>query len=255
MKSCIYEGLLHHQRFSPREHSFRYRLFMLYLDLEELPNLFDPYLLWSAKRSALASFQRCDHFGDSKLPLSNCVRELVKTQSGHYPTGPIRLLTHLRYLGYYTNPVSFFFCWDEEDNYVEHIVAEVLNTPWRETYCYVLSYPKEDIDNKSVFERQKRFHVSPFMPMGQQYKWAITQPRETLRVRIETYEREAIKFRANLALTAKPITSWTLNRSLLRFPFMTGRVVFAIYWQAAYLWLKRIPFHPHPKTRIKINKP
>ena len=70
---------------------------MLYLDLEELPTVFDPYLLWSAKRPALAWFRRTDHFGDRHTPLIECVRNLVEEHSGLRPMGPIRLQTHLRY--------------------------------------------------------------------------------------------------------------------------------------------------------------
>ena len=108
MKSCIYQGQVRHRRFAPREHQFRYRLFMMYLDLDELPGLFERFWLWSARRPNLAWFRRKDHYGDPAMPLAESIRKLVQQQTGQRPQGPIRLLTHLRYVGYGFNPVSFY---------------------------------------------------------------------------------------------------------------------------------------------------
>ena len=81
---------------APVLHEFSYRMFMLYLDLSELPGLFDRRWLWSARGPALARFQREDHFGDPAVPLTDSVRDLVARETGVRPAGPIRLLTHLR---------------------------------------------------------------------------------------------------------------------------------------------------------------
>ncbi len=48
------------------------------------------------------------------LPLVERVRRLVEKETGKRPKGKICLLTHLRYLGYTFNPVSFYYVWDEE---------------------------------------------------------------------------------------------------------------------------------------------
>ena len=100
MNSAIYFGQVRHRRLAPVEHAFSYRMFMLYLDLAELPRVFEGRWLWSARRTALARFRREDHFGDPVLPLDECVRDLVARETGTRPDGPIRLLTHLRYLGH-----------------------------------------------------------------------------------------------------------------------------------------------------------
>ena len=93
MESCIYEGQVRHTRTTPVLHRFKYRVFMMYLDLDELPALFEKRWLWSAKRPALARFRRSDHLGPRSQPLSDAVRELVARETGQRPTGPIRLLT------------------------------------------------------------------------------------------------------------------------------------------------------------------
>ncbi len=39
MNSCLYQGVLRHRRLQPKAHHFVYRLFMAWLDLDELDRL------------------------------------------------------------------------------------------------------------------------------------------------------------------------------------------------------------------------
>ena len=129
--SALYEGMVRHRRFLPCTHEFSYRLFMLYLDLAELDSLLPESLWWSSSRRAIARFDRRDYFGDADLPLDEAVRRKVAQEAGRRPSGPIRMLTHGRYFGYCFNPVSFYYCFDEADDHVESIVADITNTPWK----------------------------------------------------------------------------------------------------------------------------
>lgn len=251
MKSRIFEGWVGHRRTSPNRHEFRYRICLVYLELSELEDLFDKRWLWSARRPALAWFKRGDHMGDPSKPLDCEVRTLVEKETGRLPTGSIALLTHLRYYGYCMNPVSFYYCWDADDKALQAIVAEVHNTPWGEQHCYVLDVGAERNNaSRLQFKFKKAFHVSPFMPMKQEYAWKFSIPGETLDVHMESYESDKKLFDATMHLDAVPITGWSLARVLLWYPFMTGRVILAIYWQALKLWRKRTPFYSHPKHRI-----
>jgi DUF1365 family protein len=249
MKSCLYTGWVRHRRFAPRENHFRYRLFLTYIDLAELPHLFDRFWFWSARRSALARFRREDYHGDPAKPLDECVRDLVEQQTGKRPSGPIRLLTHMRYFGYCFNPVSFYYCFDERGEQVDTIVAEITNTPWDERHAYVLPISSAEKAGAQVwrFKFGKQFHVSPFMPMEMDYDWRFTAPADGLHVHMENREGESIAFDATMKLTRKPITSATLAQALIAFPAMTAKVVALIYWQALRLLIKRTPFFSHPK--------
>lgn len=236
---------------TPVPHSFRYRLFMMLLDLDELETVFRGRWLWSSRRAAIARFCRKDHFGDPKEPLAMSVRRAVQKETGRWPEGPIRLLTHLRYFGYCFNPVSFFYCYDQADETVETIVAEVTNTPWGERHLYVLSDPSRSASRlRKEFAPVKAMHVSPFMAMDVQYRWRFTTTDEKLFVHMETARDTEKIFDATLALTRTEITGRSLARVLVGHPLMTLKVIAAIHWQALRLWLKGAPVHQHrPKSR------
>ena len=247
LNSCLYVGRVRHRRFTPVPHAFGYRLFMVYLDLAELDRVFAGRWLWSTRRPAPAWFRRGDHLGAADVPLDTAVRELVEARTGARPRGPIRLLTHLRYLGYCFNPVSFYYCYDEQGEHVVNIVAEVNNTPWGERHVYVLG----DCDGGTATERRhglrKQFHVSPFMPMDMDYDWRFGAPGERLAVHMQNFRGGQRVFDASLSLRRRPIGAASLAATLARQPLMTARVVTAIYFQALRLVLKRVPVHDHPR--------
>jgi DUF1365 family protein len=230
---------------------FQYRLFFMFLDLAELPVLFDIHPLWSYERFNIACFRRRDHFGDPTIPLDQAVRDLVEDRLDNRPNGSIRLLTHLRYFGHCFNPASFYYCYDPADNRVETIVVEIHNTPWAERYCYVLGVEQNEHANDNWRRHQfaKEFHVSPFIDMDIRYDWRFRVPDDSLRVHMIDYENGKKLFDASLALRRREITSRALNRVLIRYPVLTGKVVIMIYWQALRLILKRTPIITHPKKR------
>ena len=198
MKSCIYKGQVSHQRYTPRLHGFTYSLFMMYVDLDELPTLFNKFLLWSFNKPNLACFYRKDHHGKDD-DLADSIRSLVYKNTGEHIHGPIRLLTHLRYFGYVFNPLSMYFCFDESGENVTHVVAEVSNTPWKEQHCYVL---KNDKNHKTISaNHNKEFHVSPFMHMNMEYRWNIQLPDENISIHIENWVKNEKIFDASMYLS------------------------------------------------------
>lgn len=250
MKSAIYEGMVRHRRFSPVPHSFTYRLFMMYLDLDELPTLFHKRWLWSVGHANVASFKRTDHVGDPAVPLDQSIRQLVEARTGLRPHGPIRLLTHLRYFGYVFNPVSFYFCYDRDDRHVETIVAEITNTPWGERHCYVLG-AEDNLarGTRKRFQLDKAFHISPFIDMDVAYDWRFSAPTSRLAVHMENLWVGQPFFDATMKLERRAISGASLARVLVQYPLMTAKVIGAIHWQALKLWLKGVPFYPHPNKR------
>lgn len=250
LASAVYEGRVRHRRHAPVTHAFEYRMAQLYLDLDELDRVFDARWLWSTRRPALARFKRSDYLGPADMPLADAVRQRVRTALGRAPTGPIRLLTHLRYAGFVFNPVSFYYCYDTAGA-LDCVVAEITNTPWNERHAYVLPAAQATSHGRALaWSFDKTFHVSPFMAMQRRYAWRFTAPGDDLNVHMDVCDGERREFDATLAMQRRPLDGASLARVLARYPLMTAQVVGAIHWQALRLWLKGSPVHDHPSPEI-----
>ncbi|MDX9980623.1 MAG: DUF1365 domain-containing protein [Lentisphaeria bacterium] len=256
-KSCIYFGNVRHRRFTPTQNAFRYRICLLYLNLAELPEALDPYLCWSARRPAPAWFRRTDYHGPADTDLQECVRQTVAAKLGFRPAGSICLLTHLRYWGYVFNPVSIYYCFTADGGELDAILAEVNNTPWgeRHTYCLDCRTQQGQPGNFYRFQFAKEFHVSPFMPMQATYHWHLSQPGDKLSAHIADHIAGEKVFDATLTLERRELSGSTLAHALFAYPLMTMKVVAAIHWQALRLFLKKTPFHPHPKHALTGGEP
>jgi len=222
---------------------------MLWLDLDEVDRVFAGRWFCSAGRPALVRWRRSDHLGDPERPLIDDVRDEVERQSGRRPAGPVRLLTHPRYFGYGFNPASFYFCYGADGETLDSVLIEVTNMPWGERHLYVLPMAESlGRAGRADFRFRKAMHVSPFLPMDLDYRCRLAPPGRRLIVHMEDINGDETVTDATLALERRPITGPNLARALVRYPFMTGQVVFHIHWQALRLWLKGIPIHDHPAT-------
>ena len=217
---------------------------MLYVDLAELPQVFDRFWFWSARGPAPAWFRRADHCGKADQPLDENIRDLVAEKAGLRPAGPIRLLTHLRYFGYGFNPLSAYYCYGSAGD-LEAVVLEVSNLPWREMHPYVLTRGAPIANGGYRFEFAKALHVSPFLPMDMEYRCRLAPPGERLALALENWREGTRSFDAYLNFARVPLTGRSLARVLASDPLATLRVTGLIHWQAFRLWRKRAPVYDH----------
>lgn len=246
MESGIYFGTLRHRRFRPARHEFTYPLFMAFLDVDRIPELMRVSRLASYNRWNWASFNEADHFGDPRRPLRQRLAEDAEKHGHELPNGQIFLLTHLRYLGYNFNPVSFFYCHDADDR-LQLIMAEVKNT-FGEAQNYWLSAARQTAatDISRSYQFAKTFHVSPFISMACYYHWTFTTPGETLTVQTNVDEDNQAVFDGTLKLTRRPWSAQWLRHALTRFPWVTAKTIAAIHFEAVRLYRKKVPVVHHP---------
>jgi uncharacterized protein len=249
---AIYTGTLRHRRFRPVGHEFAYPVFLVLLDVDRIPEMmrnsrFSSYNGWN-----WAAYDERDHFGDPSLPLRERLRRDAAAHGVTLPGGPVFLLTNLRYLGYCFNPVSFYYCYGRSGK-LEMMLAEVNNT-FGETCNYWLTPDCEQTraagqtaeERVRRYETRKMFHVSPFMDLGYQYTWIFTPPAGRLVAHMKTRNADGVLFDATLSLERRPWNARELRRVLAEYPWITAKVIAAIYWQALRLQLKGVPYVPHP---------
>ena len=204
-RSSLYDALLEHERYAPAHNAFRYRIYQLLLDLDELDELASDIPFLSVGRRNLVEVRAADHLGDPRLSIRDNVRAWLDSRGVSVPDGRIELLTHARTFGYVFNPVSFYFVRDAAGG-LACVVAEVHNT-FGERWPYLLGAPGErDDDGRMRFSTEKRLHVSPFMDVSGTYRFLLAEPGERLMMRIDE-EREGERlFRAVLTGERRPLT-------------------------------------------------
>ena len=237
IESGVFTGTLRHRRRAPVAHDFSYPLFMVLLDIDRLPALMGVSRLTSYNHWNWASFHDRDHLGDPAQPLRTRLALDAARHGVELPDGPIFLLTHLRYLGWCFNPVSFFYCFDRTER-LRTVLAAVNNTFGGAHNYWLQSDPAARTFRASA---AKSLYVSPFMPVDLDYRFTFTPPGGRLVAHMEAVRSGGIPFDATLSLERRPWSAAEIRRALFRQPLMTANVVGGIHWQALQLWWKGVP--------------
>ncbi len=244
MRSALYRGSVMHARLAPVQHRFRYRVFTLLIDLDELPVLTKRLRWLSHNRFNLMSFHDRDH-GDAGAEGLRAWAESTLCAAGiPPPRGRIELLCFPRLLGYVFNPLSLWLCRDREDR-LRAVIYEVHNT-FGGRHAYALPVAAGQ-DEGAVAQRcGKDFHVSPFIPMDAQYSFRLKVPAEAFSLLIRERDAAGEILRATISGRRRPLTDRELLSAFAAHPLMTLKVIAAIHWQALRLWRKGARFHRPP---------
>jgi DUF1365 family protein len=258
VNSCLYECQILHQRFTPKAHRFVYRIFMFAFDLDEIAALPKRLALFSNQRRNVYNFCERDFLptteiihqptppGPAPAPSAGLKDRVIAHLAAHgidLAGGRVMLITLPRVFGYQFNPVSFYFCYDQQGRPVASI-AEVSNT-FKEMKPFVLGpATSATTANAAVFSRRtpKYFYVSPFSDLDVAFDFTLHTPGDKLAIQIDDYAAGERTLTSVLTGSRTSLTNGRLAWFTFKYPFITLRVMALIHWQALQLYLKRVPW-------------
>jgi len=232
MNSCIYNGIVKHQRFKPIEHSLNYRTFSILLDLDEIENLAKSISIFSLNKFNIFSFYNRDHGERDGSSLKDWVKKNLKKFNISNNITKIKLLCYPRMFGYVFNPLSIFYCYENKD--LKAIFYEVKNT-FNEQHTYIFK-----IKNNEKIEQKckKKFYVSPFMDMETYYNFKLINPKEKLSIFIRQTSGEETVLTATQTGDKKEFSFKQLLINFFKYPLMTIKIISTIHYEAFFLWKK-----------------
>lgn len=262
LKSSIYTAKVMHHRLAPKKHSFWYKVYMFYIDLDEIDLLAKKLRWFSRNKFNLFSFKDAEHL---ELPRENPdqtkntrqhLENYLKENGVDGSKLKVKLLTNLNVLGYNFNPVSFYYCFDEAGNPV-CCVAEISNT-YREMKLFF--FGKEELDGDTFKKTTiKYFYVSPFIDHDDVFDFSLKIPTDKLEIKIDDIDKQGNRFFiSTLKGDRKTLNNVNLLRYFFSIPLIPLQIMGMIHWQALRLWLKKISFHPkaeNPELQRNVYKP
>lgn len=257
---------IRHRRYMPKPHAFSYQMGYLLVNTDCMADACDRSPLWSYNHFNIMSFYDRDLLSGAQTTIRSSLRSAFSQQLGQTvsETQPIFVLTLPRYLGLAFNPVSFYWVYDEQQTTLQFIAAHITNTPWHERFLYCFSCDKTETTTHSDQHTQtndapvyrfifdKQFHVSPFMPMQLKYDWRFkldaNHDTNHSAIHMQLKQHGQLIFDATMQFTLEPLPAWKQHLYPLTYPLQSIKIVWAIYWQALFLLLKKIPFFTHPSV-------
>jgi hypothetical protein len=249
--ATLYFGGVMHARLKPVGHRFSYRVMSLLIDLDRLGEANGQSWLFGVNRAALYSFKESDHGDRDGTPLRAYVQRCATQRGIDLTDGRVLLLCYPRLLGYTFNPLSIYFCY-RADGCLALIIYEVRNT-FGDIHSYVLPVTPDQISVAGIRQQQsKLFYVSPFIEMAMRYHFRVSEPEETVKVRILETDREGPLLAATFSGRRRALTTNALLRSFFSLPLVTLKIVAAIHWEAMRLWIKGARFVPRANTDMRL---
>lgn len=254
LNSCLYEMDVMHCRVEPKKYRFKHKIFMFYLDLDELDTLDKSFPLFARNRAGMFAFRDDDHVQFSAATTKENITNYIREKGVSEEIGRIMLMTNVRTMGYIFNPVSFYFVFDKNQQPL-CAISEVGNT-FGEIKPFFLG--PETFQRNMFRSRQKKYYyISPFIDLDIPMDFRLKIPGERLFIGIDDLKKDKKFLYTTMTGTRIPMTSKALLWLALTIPFVTLKVIFLIHWHAAILhFIKKVPHHrksdnPHLQREVQ----
>ncbi len=244
MKSALYKGTVLHRRLRPVGHLLSYKIFYLLIDLDEMDIVSKGIPFFSIGKRNLVAFMEKDFADKQPGDLKQKIIKTVRSEGVTAEISAVRLLCIPRIFGYAFNPLSIYYCYDDQDQIVS-IVYEVSNT-FGERHSYVFSVDGANTGKSLQHSCRKEFYVSPFIPMNCEYNFSVLPPNEKIALSIRQLEAGAPLLNASFVGSRESLSAASLGKHLLKFPFNSVKVIAGIHWEALKLWIKGIKLVDRP---------
>jgi uncharacterized protein len=241
----LYRADVMHARLKPFGHRFNYKVFNILVDIADLNSASQQSVFFSVNRLNLLSFHERDHASKDSASLKSYIDNLLANAGLASPPSRVLLLCYPRLLGFVFNPISVYFCYDQNEAFVA-CIYEVRNT-FGQRHTYVAKVEEGELSDAGLRQtRMKLFHVSPFVGMEAAYEFRVLPPGEKVRLRILETEGGVPVLSATIIGKQKPLTSRNIFIECVRAPLMTLKVVAGIHYEALKLWLKGARYQSIP---------
>jgi hypothetical protein len=239
----LYIGQTLHARLTPFRHSFRYRIASIMVDVDRLASAAKASRLFSINRFNLFSFYEKDHGARSGGDLRPWAEQRFGDAGLGDACAQICLFTFPRILGYVFNPISVWFGYDRSGK-LRGVIYEVNNT-FGDSHAYVV--PVCD-DGDALHTANKQLYVSPFFDRAGAYRFRLRPPGEDFKLVIRYDRPDGTALVATQTGHRAAVTTPKLLSTFFSMPLMTLKVITAIHWEAARLFLKGAKYQSRPKA-------
>ena len=247
MKSSVLNGVLDHQRFIPKNHSFAYKHCMLLVDLDELEQKGRLAYLLKHNRIGLFCIKNTDYVDREDIPISTKFEKILDGGSEYSPSDRRILITTQSLLGYSFNPAS---CYLRVSEFGEILaVAIEVNNTFGESHIYPLVRRSHERVSDNVFlnKHDKEFHVSPFISRTGEYQFEFSLSDRNFALKIDLFQENVQLIRTKFSAEIRPLTTGALLKSTFRLCSIILLTEFRILIQAYKLYVtKKLPFFPKP---------
>ena len=238
----ILDGRTTHSRRIPFEQSFSYKIFMIEVDIDRLPEADQVSSVFSVDRPNLFSFHQKDHGDRSGEHLRPWAEEVFAGAGVNISGCSVRRASFPRHLFYKFAPISLWTAFDSAGAPVG-VIYEVNNT-LGDSHSYVAEIGM----GTSTHEADKSLYVSPFFDVSGRYCFKYHPTEHRLDLVVTTVEDGVVSHVANIASQRRLATTNAFLAASVRRPANTLGVTAGIHFEALKLWLKGAGYRSRPEA-------